>query len=282
MESSNPIEVLKTFASNAKKKVQPCNLFDSNVSTSIMDDSTNWKMKLLSGYVFTHQIRMPYRKRRIVVMASEEYISVSIEGSLNVGLCSINRANKISFVNSPTELTVAGDSRWPIFIERDTIPCMELQGFLDRQPLHAAASLLVGSSKESLHICRDSILAYSCIQSSDTLQTGIELLCELVAPQTKISRAYLKSLPANLVPLIPFIQKWAEGDDGWREDKLQKSSKSEIQKLISSVNPFLNEIDGCLDFYDDEAAHALGRLAECVAEARPYLDNREAHPAKLP
>jgi hypothetical protein len=271
MESSTPTAVLKAFASNVKKKVLPCNLFDANVSVYIMDDSTNWKIKLLSGYVFTHQIRMPYRKRKVVVTASEEYLGISVEGSLNIGLCSINRPNKISFVKFPSTLTVARDSRWPVFVRSDIVPSIELLKLLDSQPLHAAVSLLVASSKESLHICRDSICAYSCIQSTDALQVGIDLLCELVAPQTKISRADLKSLPANLMPLIPLIQEWAEGDDGWREDKLQKSSKSKIQKLVGSVDPFLDEIDIYLDSHDDEAAHALGRLAECAAEARLHL-----------
>jgi hypothetical protein len=272
MESSTPVAVLKTFASSVKKKVLPCNLFDANVSVSIMDDSTNWELKLLSGYVFTHQIRMLYRKRRVVVTASEEFLGISVEGSLGVGLCSINRPNKISFVKSPSTLTVAGDLRWPVFVSSNTVPSMELLKLLDRRPLHAVVSLLVASSKESLHIFRDSICAYSCIQSTKALHEGIDLLCELVAPQTKISRADLKSLPTSLMPLIPLIQKWSEGDDAWREDKLQKSSRPEIQKLISSVNPFMDEIDRYLESHDDEAAHALGSLAECVAEARLDLN----------
>jgi hypothetical protein len=276
MESSNPIEVLKAFASNAKKKVLPFNLFDSNVCASLMNESTNWNLKLISGYVFLHQVRMRYRKRRVVLLASEEYLCIEVEGSLNIGLCSINRVNKISFVNSPTGLTVAGDSRWPVFIKRDTIPSMELQEFLDRQPLHAAASLLAGSSKESLHICRDSILAYSCVQSSGTLQAAIDLLCELVGPRTRISRADLSSLPASLAPLIPLIQKWAEGDDGWREDKLRNASMPQIHKLTEAVEPHLVAIDNYLDLHDNEAAHALGRLAECAIEAKIRL--REVSP----
>lgn len=276
MELSNPIEVLKAFASNAKKKVLPCNLFDANVCASVMNESTNWNLKLISGYVFSHQVRTHYRKRRVVLEASEEYLCISVEGSLNVGLCSINRANKILFVDFPAALTIARDSFWPIFVKQDAIPSIELQEFLDRQPLHAAVSLLVGSSKESLHICGDSICVYSCIQSLDALQAGIDLLCELVGPRTRILRTDLKSLPASLGSLIPLIQKWAEGDDGWREDKLQRSSISEIQKLISSVDPFLNEIDNYLDSHDDEAAHALGRLAECAAEAKFLLSGSSA------
>jgi hypothetical protein len=66
----------------------------------------------------------------------------------------------------------------------------------------------------------------------------------------------------------------AEGDDSWREEMLRRASKPRIARLIETVSPYLNPIDEYLTTNDDEAACALGRLAELTAEARLELQNR--------
>jgi hypothetical protein len=275
MEQHDCIAILKEYASARKKRIQPCQVCDANVCSSIIDQSTGWVPRLISGQLLSHQIHMTYRRRRVRVAANEEYISLQVEGRLDAEVCSINRVNRVSFVNQPSELTVGGDSRWPVFLPRNYHASGALSSFLDSPALLSAVELIIQSPEDSLHCFKDAILVYFRPASAEDLQSAIESLSRLVGPKNRVRRDEFSSLPREFDSLIPLIQEWAEGDDDWREEMLRRASKPTLAKLIETVSPYLTQINDYLDANDDEAACALGRLAEVAVEARLEIGNRK-------
>jgi len=275
MEQSDPISLLKAFGLAKKKRVEACQIHDVNVATYSTDKSTPWILHLTSGYNFSHQIHMTHRRRRVHIAASEEYLNLNVSGRLDAGLASINRVNRVSFVDLPTDMRVCGDPRWPVYGPRSKEKCEVLSRFLDSPSLHIAALQLIKSPNDSLQIYEDSLCAYFHPESVEALQAAIEVLCGLVGPKTRMNRANLRGMPKQFKPLIPLVQKWAEGDDGWREEMLQRSSQSEIKRLIGDVEPYMGQIEEYLKNNSDEAACALGLLVELTIEAKLATDNRK-------
>jgi hypothetical protein len=274
MEQRDCIAVLKDYASAKKKRITACQLYDANVSRSVIDQSTGWVPQLVSGHVLTHQIHMTFRRRRIHLIASEEYISLAVHGALEIGQCSINCVNRVSDVDQPSDLRIDGQSRWSVFLPRNRQPHEALINFLNLPALLSAVELVIQSPKDSLHVYIDALCVYFQPTSSGHVQKAIELLSGLVGIKTRAKKENLDSLPKEFAPLIPLIQKWSEGDDSLREEMLNRASKSTLKKLIEAVSPFLPQINDYLDRNDDETACALGTLAEVSIEAEHELKNR--------
>jgi hypothetical protein len=268
MNGTDPITLLKEFAAERKKRIQPCEIYDSNVSSSAHNASTGWHPQLISGYALTHQVLMTQRRRRVHIAASQEYMCLQVEGSLDVGLLSINKPNRILFVDVPYNVGPSSKSLWPLFIaRRGEQPAQSLE-LLELPSFHCAVSQLIESPEDSVHICKDSILVYFHPASPDSLQQAIDSFCEFVGARTRLSAKSLRSLPDNLTPLIPLITKWAEGDDVWRAEILSRARKSDLEELIATVEPLFSQVEDYLNTHEDDTAFALGSLAEFVAEAR--------------
>lgn len=134
---------------------------------------------------------------------------------------------------------------------------------------------MVRSKKDSVHVFKDSISVYFRPDSEEVLDSGINSLCEIVGPKVRNTKDSFRSLPDHFSPLIPLIEKWAEDDDSWREDMLANASPSKAATLIEKVEPFLSQIDEYLNSHHDEAACALGRLAEVTIEAKLKLRSQK-------
>jgi hypothetical protein len=83
-------------------------------------------------------------------------------------------------------------------------------------------------------------------------------------------RIYTKNIPEKLRPLIPLLKKWSVGDDSDRGLLIEEASEKQKNKLVKSVEPYLNEINEFLDSFKDEPlsheAILMGNLAELVSE----------------
>jgi hypothetical protein len=77
-------------------------------------------------------------------------------------------------------------------------------------------------------------------------------------------------IPGNLLDLIPILYEWAISDDVEREEKISKSSKGKLKKLVDIVNPKMEVINNYLDSFKSEPlsyeATLIGNLAELVSE----------------
>lgn len=79
-------------------------------------------------------------------------------------------------------------------------------------------------------------------------------------------------IPKGLQDLVPYLKEWAISDDSERDEKIKKTSKPKLQKVIDSVNPKMDLINNYLDSFKDEAipyeATLIMSLAELVAELK--------------
>ncbi|MDI3321307.1 hypothetical protein [Pinibacter soli] len=77
-------------------------------------------------------------------------------------------------------------------------------------------------------------------------------------------------IPKDLRDLVPYFEEWAISDDLERDEKIKKSSKSKLQKVVDIVNSKIKFVNNYLDSFGDEAlpyeATLIMNLAELVAE----------------
>lgn len=267
--------ILHLLAKKFGTRVKRTNCYDANVCESEFGEDTKWHAKVLSGHPFSQEVRALYRDRRVHVMGNPDYICCSVYGQLDVELCSINRPNKISFVNKLSSLSVCGDPRWPVFLRADQRPSEKLRGLLEDPTFQKTVQEVIRESSESLHLSADSITFYGQRKSAEEVVHAINALSSLVGPYASATISIdFTVLPASLHCLIPLIKCWAVTDDGEREALLEEASESELSDLVATVEPLLGEID---DYVRESAGESLpaiyiGALAECTVEARLFLE----------
>jgi hypothetical protein len=269
--------ILHTVAKKLGTRVRKANCYDANVCEAEFSQETKWQAKVSSGHPFLQELRATYRDRRVYVMGNQDYIRCTVYGQLDMELCSINRPNKISFVNQPSPLLVSGDSRWPVFQRAGKQPSEKLRRFLGDPEFHKTVQKVIRESSESLHIFTDAIELYAKPTSADAVIDAIDALSSLVGPHLSETMSVdFTVLPESFHGLIGLIKRWAVTDDGERATLLEEASVAELSDLVAIVEPRFGEIDDCLGNSGSEmAAIYLGALAECTLEAKLHLDRRK-------
>ena len=78
-----------------------------------------------------------------------------------------------------------------------------------------------------------------------------------------------KEIPEKLKPLLPFL-KYSVSDDVERNQMIEQMKKSQKERIINSVTPFMDEMNEYLNTFNDkpfnEAALFIQNLAELVSE----------------
>lgn len=232
--------ILRFVAKRLGTRVKKANCYDANVCESEFSEETKWQPKVFSGHPFSQELRATYRDRRVHVMGNPDYICCWVYGQLDVELCSINRPNKISFVNKPSPLSVCGDPRWPVFLCAGQQPSERLRKFLKDPAFHKTVRRVIRESSESLHLFADAIVLYAKPKSADEVADAIDALSSLVGPHSsETSSVDFTVLPAPLHGLIPLIKRWAVTDDGERDALLEEASESELSDLVATIEPHL-------------------------------------------
>jgi hypothetical protein len=267
--------ILRLVAKKLGTRVKKSNCYDANVCEAEFSEESKWRAKVLSGYPFSQDLRATYRGRRVHVMGNPDYVCCTVYGQLDVEKCSINRPNKISFVNQPSPLSVCGDSRWPVFLCAGRRPSVKLLALLEDPVFYSTLQKLIRDSSESLHLFTDAVTLYATPRSEDEILDAIDALSFLVGRHvSEVESIDFTVLPLSLHSLIPLIGRWAVSDDGERADLLEEASESELSDLVATVEPHLGEIDDYLRDSADESLPAIyiGALAECTVEARLHLE----------
>ena len=80
----------------------------------------------------------------------------------------------------------------------------------------------------------------------------------------------VSKIPEDFKTLLPYIKEWAISDDQERSDKVKKTSKAKLQKLLDTIGPKLGLIDKYLDTFRNTPmpyeATLIGNLGELAAE----------------
>jgi hypothetical protein len=267
--------ILQFVAKKLGTRVKKANCYDANVCEYQADAETRWLPVAITGHPFSQQLRAIHRNRRVHVMGNPDYIYCTVYGQLDVEQCSINRPNKISYVDQRSKVSVCGDARWPVFLCAGRQPSEKLQALLKGPAFHCTVQRLIRDSSESLHLFVDAVTLYAKPQSGGEVVDAIGELLSLVGRQVSdVNSVDFAALPSSLHSLIPLFERWAISDDGERSDLLEEASESDLSDLISTVEPHLEEIDDYLANSADGSPAAIyaGALAECAVEARLFLE----------
>jgi len=245
METAAHIKnVLKDFRPTSQKiNLSDSNLRDNSTRVFKLKDKDGHKFKV---YAFTERI------------AIEIKLATSIHFSVNLpdNICLANKLLKNSyglkiFTNHSQDIAI--------------LNCISL--------INADIQNLRLKSNEGIIIYRNGIQlvvdkSRQLIQEILTLQKISEIL-ERTFPDNPETIDTSK-IPGNLLDLIPILSEWAISDDAEREEKISKSSKGKLKKMVDIVNPKMEIINSYLDSFKSEPlsyeATLIGNLAELVSE----------------
>lgn len=220
-----------------------------------------------------HRLGLSLHGRRVALRASEEFVTLEVHGELDVGVCSLGRANRL-FATRPAQppIEVLGLAAFVA-----SKPSDATRRFLASPQLRAALERLALGPGESLHAYNNAVVAYlrssppveRVLAAADALRVLVDEF-EVPPPEDP-----LDDLPSSFRPLIPLARRWAIGDDELRGDRIEAASEEELRELVARVEPKLAKIEAYLDSFGDEppseAACTLQALALCAVEARARL-----------
>jgi hypothetical protein len=156
---------------------------------------------------------------------------------------------------------------------------------IGRPDVVRAIDRLALGHRESLHVYGNSLTVYIRPKSADRVADVVAGAATLAKdlPLNERPAADFSDLPRQFRGLVGLINKWADSDDQERADRLARTSRERLEGLVNQVAPHFASIDAYLDRFRDgavsESAAALGRLAECAAEAQLPLAKRGGNPA---
>ena len=272
--------VLLELAARFGRKVSPCCDFDANVCSWTADPAEPWKLVPLSGAPFSHELRLTYRKRRVLFFGNIEYLKIEVKDDFAAGILSVNRKEERLGIPSTLAATRRiGTRDYPIFTQGGRISPAQA-AMLDRAEFIALVEQADPGHRESINCSNSEIAAYLLSPSLSRTMAVTERAIDLTEQvQVHPPQLDLDRLPPQFHPLIPLIEKWGISDDAERDDALKNVPDRALRTLVDEVTPYLDAIDAYLDSFQVEGPHeeaaALGRLAECALEAKLLLDSTQ-------
>lgn len=276
--AEEPDLLLRKLSARFGGKPSDCLHYDANVCTSESDPAAPWKLMPVEGTPFSLRSSLVYRGKRLGLMANREYLQISVKGAFPWKPFTINMEERIGFAS---KLTVFRVGTHRVFTADGEVS--SVQAKLLRKPrlvqLINALNLRPG---ESLHFFTNAITLYLIRPVESRAAAAIDGLITLTegAEDSQVEELDSSKLPERFRHFLPLIKQWAKDDDLEREELVRGSSKAELKLLVKQVGPDLEAVDSYLDSFGALAlspeAAALGRLAECVLEAKQYLETEVA------
>jgi hypothetical protein len=270
----DPLGIMRQLAQASGVRISAINVYDANVCSWTRPAGRPWEPKLVSGEPFLKQVRYPYRGRRVKVFGNSSFLSVSIGGSFPTQPFSVNEIdlNNLLLQNraipNATGYCVFTETGDLSFDQRSIINRIEFSLLMRELALQTGEKLGIFRNNISVYLKKPSMARVSaCVDGLTTLAARIEIM------EKELD---FSILPSRFHTLIPLIMKWAIDDDLDRENLLENLPRTKLEKFVEEVEPYLQPIDSYLGAFGQyppsEAVCALGRLAECAAEAKRLLE----------
>lgn len=233
------------------------------------------------GEVERREAKGKLKNYRVRVGEAPSRLSLEIRGfetsvAFAVGapdkICVMNRALKL-----PAPLVTVR-----VYCARDLAP-NEARNWLNNPENLSVLQSLSCSKREPLHVYRNGItlLADPSRATPARLDLLVEFADRLPRPRIHYKPGQLRidglTLDPNLLPedlqeLVPYVQRWAVGDDVERQERLAQAKRGELAKLLKLAGPLLGRIDEYLNSFGSTPlpieAMLIGQLAEAVAELK--------------
>ncbi len=273
--TNDPVSILRTLAKQFKGRVSSTSVYDANICSWTHPANRSWEFNLISGEPFSKQLQYIYRRHKIRMFANRSFLNVEVASPLPIEPLSVNRKNKNDLLLKAAQVLTIKNRQYSSFTRSGELSPAHRELFA-RDGLIKLVQELDLQADESLHIAPDGIKIYfdspSILKISGVMESLVTLAEAIEREQEEID---FSVLPVQFHTLIPLMKKWAIGDDSDREDFLINLPKPDLQSFVSEVDPFLGAIDSYLNSFGhrppSEEAAALGRLAECVIEAKQHL-----------
>jgi len=241
-------EYIKNSLKDFETKSQKINLFDSNLSSH---SSRVFNIKDQNG-----------NRYKVYDFADR----ILIETKANVSLhFAINLPDNVCLANKPLANTM--DCKIFIHHSQDAIVlhCLEL--------INDSILSLKLKSNEGVFVYRNSIkLAIDISRPLVEEVQNLQRIKDVIQSKfTDISEEIdVSKIPLNLQDIIPLLPEWAISDDDERKEKINRSSKAKLKKIIETVSPKMDFINNYLDSFKSEPlnyeATLIGNLAELISE----------------
>jgi len=272
---SDTLTVLNELRKRLDGRIRSITLYDGNVCSWTHPPDRTWESIPVSGDPLSKQLMCAYRGRKIKLFANRQFLNTQVAGCFGVSYLSINRKNANNPLLRPSENVVMANKEYPTFTKSGMLSAIQ-KDLLAKVDLLTMIRALDMQARESIHFAEDCVSLYCDQPSLSRAMNALESLIDLAESVNASPQGPdLERLPDQFRPLVPLIGKWAIGDDLDREDLLVSSPGSVLQELVDTVEPYLKSIDAYLDSFikqpPSEEAAALGRLAECAAEAKMRL-----------
>lgn len=274
----SPLDTIRQLAKQFEGRTSSINVVDTNVCKWTYPPDRPWEATITSGEVFSRQLGFLYRGRKVRIFANSRFLEVEAIGSFGIQRLSINRVNQNDPMLLPAEPVKINRRQYLSFAGSGTHPSSHKNLFA-RSSFTELVRELNLQNEESLHFTAGSISVYFDRPSPSRVASILDYLINVARDvETQEEQLDLSNLPVQFHPLIPLIRKWAIDDDSDRQNFLETSSVTTLRALVDDVEPFLHAIDSYLDSFrgtpPSEEACALGRIAECVVEAKRQLETK--------
>src|SRR5262249_49686358 len=115
--STEPASALQELAKRFKGTLAQCKIYDANVCTTATVPDRPWELIAVSGEPFSERLRFVYRERKVIVLANNIYVSVTVKGTFSNRPFTINAKQKLGFKSEFAENLLVGGEQYPIFTE---------------------------------------------------------------------------------------------------------------------------------------------------------------------
>ena len=167
--------ILKQIGKQYGKRISSTNLFDANVCTSPFDRDRPWKILALPGDMFRHKLNLTFDSHRVQLLANGYFIAATVIENLDVDVCSINRPDKVFFLERRT-LTTRSSPSYPVFSRQSA---SKLLKFLNSAALKRMLDTLQLAAHESIHLYHNGITLYLCRDSVEGVVKAVSAACQL-------------------------------------------------------------------------------------------------------
>lgn len=251
--------------------------YDANVCSWTKAPNQPWKFITIAGEPFSHEVQFSRNKRKVRLHANQKHILAEIVGDFSAEPVGINGENKNGPQMVDTGKHKIGNNEYRVFAKDSKLSLPqaalltkpEFVRLVEKMGLFEGEMIVVSRSAVSLYLVRPD--SERLMQAIDQ---GISLAGQMES-NPAVERKDFQKLPSQFHPIIPLLEKWSISDDSDREDLLARFPKPTLKALVDEVSPYFDSINSYLDSFGEEPlpaeAAALGRLAECAAEARVCL-----------
>ena len=204
------------------------------------------------GEVERREAKGKLKNYRVRVGEAPPRLSLEIRGFETTLAFAVGAPDKICVMNRPLKLPALPASL-RVYCARDLAP-NEADKWLSNPKNLSVLQSLSCSRREPLQVYRNGVTLLANPSRATPVRLGLllkfvdrlprpiinEKLGQLIVDGLTLDPVLL---PSDLQELVPYVQRWAVGDDVERQERLAQAKRGELAKFLKVATPLLGRID---------------------------------------